>query len=209
MNEIQNILFDLGNVLIDLDIPRTESMFKTLLKDEYDKVQAVLLRRNIFEQFETGQISEETFIWAFQQAARQNLDPRDVIRAWNGMLLGFPAHRFDFLEKLKKKYRLFVFSNTNETHLRWVYRHLKTQHGMTDFDVRFFEKTFYSHLIGHRKPEVAAFRHVLNAAGIAAEKTLFIDDNAENIAGATAAGLHTIHHKIGDEVTRVMQQFLD
>src|SRR5690606_5392251 len=127
MNEIQNILFDLGNVLIDLDIPRTESMFKTLLKDEYDEVQAVLLRRNIFEQFETGQISEETFIWAFQQAARQNLDPRDIIRAWNGMLLGFPAHRFDFLEKLKKKYRLFVFSNTNETHLRWVYRHLKTQ----------------------------------------------------------------------------------
>lgn len=204
---IKNLLFDLGNVIIDLDIPRSEAELRAYLGDDADRVWAYLERRDLFRQFELGLISEETFWWAFQYAATKPLDPVRLIEGWDAMLLGIPPHRFELLEKLRRRYRLFLFSNTNETHLRWVRQYLAEVYEMRDFDERFFEKCYYSHLAHIRKPDVAAFQFILQDAGLEATETLFIDDHAEHVQGAQLAGLQAIHHDPKMDIAEVLKDY--
>ena len=113
------------------------------------------------------------------------------------------------LSRLKEKYNVYLLSNTNKTHVDWVDGYLKTVYGFSiqDFDERFFHKSYYSHLIHLRKPNDNIYEFVLQNAGIRAEYTLFIDDNAHNIEGAKRIGLQTILHPVGDEIVEVMKSF--
>ena len=82
--------------------------------------------------------------------------------------------------------------------MQWVHKDLKENHGIDDFDSAFFVKAYYSHLIKLRKPNVEAYKYVINDAGLDPSRTLFIDDNYNNILGAHEAGL-LVHHHITNE----------
>ena len=124
------------------------------------------------------------------------------------MLLQISPHRFEMLKTLKAKgYRLFVLSNTNVTHLEWVFNYCLVAHQVDDFDA-FFEKAYYSHLVGMRKPDAEIYEFVLSDANLKAAETLFIDDNGDNIASAKALGIQVIHHLIGAEVADIFKEVL-
>ena len=124
------------------------------------------------------------------------------------MLLGLPAHRLALLTELRQAgYGVYLLSNTNQTHLNWVREYLQREYDCTDFDTRYFDRVYYSHLLHRRKPDVATYTHVLQDAGIRAEDTLFIDDNAANVEGARAAGLQAHHHADGRDVEEVVQEW--
>ncbi len=206
---IKNIIFDLGNVIIDLDLARTESEFEALLGSDYRLALQKHNLQTVFERYETGMIDENTFLNAMQQAALPKVVQKtDIINAWNAMLLTIPAARFDMLLQLKQHYRVFLLSNTNKTHLDWVYNYLKTTYDIHDFEIRYFHKDYYSHLIHLRKPNVDIYEYVLQDANLKANESVFIDDVAANIEGAKLAGLHTIHHVVGAEIVDVMEVFL-
>jgi len=206
---IKNIIFDLGNVIIDLDIPRTEQKFQALLAEEFEDSFAKSHAADIFNRYEVGAFSEEEFVRLLQETTGQYLAPQAIIDAWNGMLLGIPPQRFELLQRLQADYQLYLLSNTNATHLDWVDTHLQSEYDMTiqEFDEQYFVKPYYSHLINLRKPNTEVYEFVLADAGLEASETLFIDDNADNIEGAKQVGLHTILHRIGDEVAEVLKDF--
>lgn len=209
---IKNIIFDLGNVIIDLDIERTGQYLKHWLGDNYEaKLRDINPDDDIFIQFEIGKISEDTFFETLRKTVDTPLSIYHLKEAWNAMLLQLPKHRLDMLSQLKEKYNVFLLSNTNKTHVDWVDGYLRTVYGFTiqDFDERYFHKPYYSHLIHLRKPHKEIYEYVLNDAQLNAHETLFIDDNAQNIEGAKSLGIHTILHKIGDEITHVMQPFIE
>lgn len=206
---IKNIIFDFGNVLIDLDIPKTVQELSKFLGTEVPETLRNHLDETIFNTFEVGGITEDEFVTALQQVAQTPASRTAIIEAWNAMLLQIPSYRFTFLTELKKDYRLFLLSNTNETHLRWVDQYLQRtyQSSIENFN-HYFEKAYYSHLIRLRKPGVEIYQYVLQDAGIQADETVFIDDNAQNILGAKAVGLHTIHLGVEEEVVKVLPKFL-
>ena len=105
------------------------------------------------------------------------------------MIIDFPVERIRLLENLKKHYRTFLLSNTNEIHLLSYSALLKRLHGV-ELD-SLFEKAYYSHLIGLRKPKPDIFEYVLKQQGLKAKETLFIDDLEENIKAAQRVGLQT------------------
>ncbi len=211
MSAIKNIIFDLGNVIIDLDIPRTERKFKELLGEHYEQAYSKLDQEGLFLDYEVGNLTEEAFVDAILSEAPNGTTYQAVIDAWNGMLLGIPASRLDMLARLKKVFQVFLLSNTNATHVDWVDWHLRERHNMSifDFDDRFFHKPYYSHLINLRKPGREVFDFVLTDAGLEAAETLFIDDNADNVAGAMGVGIQARHHLIGDEITERIDQWLN
>jgi putative hydrolase of the HAD superfamily len=195
------IIFDFGGVLIDLDIEKTyEELSRLVGFDPFDTEVLVNKLYESFEEFEVGSISSETFIWRIQNLTDKNIDPIKILQGWNAMLLGWNPAKLDFLRRIKEKYPIYLLSNTNEIHLNWVYKNLEEQHGIKDFDTRFFIKTYYSHKIGYRKPDEAAFLYVINDAGLDPSKTLFVDDNFTNILGGSQAGLQVIHHPINDSL---------
>jgi putative hydrolase of the HAD superfamily len=205
MAHVQAILFDLGNVLIDIEEDRIAQSYRNLLGEEaYEQASAYCAERDLFNRYERGELSEEEFLEILAAAAPGKLSRTQLLNAWNSMLIGFPAHRLELLETLKEQKPLYVLSNTNETHLRWIYRNLEQVHGIPDFDDRFFKRAYYSHLIGARKPEARAFVHVLKDAGLDPGTTLFIDDKPENIEAAQGAGLQTHLHNDGRDVNEVL-----
>lgn len=197
---IKNIIFDLGNVIIDLDLAKTDSELATLLGEDFIEKLKSQNKQIIFNEFEMGLCSEREFIETLQSVANQVVSYRRLVDAWNAMLLKTPLHRLEMLEKLKSEYQVFLLSNTNETHLAWVYDDLSKMYGILDFDTRFFHKPYYSHIINLRKPNTDIYEFVLKDAGLVASETLFIDDNADNIAGANKVGIKTLLHPIGHEI---------
>jgi putative hydrolase of the HAD superfamily len=190
MPAFKNILFDLGDVLIDIDFQKVKSAFENLGITEFDKQFSQFTASSLFENLETGKISETAFYTAIQQQSTIPLADIDIKNAWNAILLDFRAESMKRLQELKQTHRLFLLSNTNAIHLTEVNNILQKQLGINNLDV-FFEKAYYSHVVGLRKPYRQVFDFVLKDAGIVASETMFIDDTPPNIETAGQLGFST------------------
>ncbi len=208
MKKIRNLVFDFGNVLLNLDMSATEKQMQALVGDAYNFSAERNAYPAFFEEYEVGKISEAEFFAGLQQMQPdKNLSAGDLKAAWNAMLLDIPPARLEMLERLRKKYRVFLLSNTNKTHIDFVMNYLRRTHGITDWDSRFFDKVYYSHLVKMRKPGADIYNFVRADANLKAEETLFIDDNAANIETAAKLGWQTILHDDGRDITKVLQDF--
>lgn len=123
-----------------------------------------------------------------------NLTPERITEAWDAMLINFPPERIELLKSLKSRYRTFLLSNTNAIHLKKFGQMYKDTMGGGSLE-DCFEKAYYSHLIGLRKPNKEAYEFVLNDQGLKPEETLFIDDTFPNIETAAALGIKTLYIK--------------
>jgi HAD superfamily hydrolase (TIGR01509 family) len=198
MQNIKNIIFDLGGVILNIDIKRTEKALRELGVDNLSQhlKQAQLI--SLFKKYEAGKIDDAVFINAIQSLSAKPLTDEEVINAWNALLLDFPPERIELLRTLKKKYRLFLLSNTNGIHYKQFQQQLYLQTGYYLEDL--FEKTYYSHTIGLCKPDVAAYQFVINENKLDPAETIFIDDTEANMAGAKEAGLQVYHLTPGKSI---------
>jgi len=203
---IKNIIFDFGGVLLDIDMQRSFDAIGQLLGKSLDIQHLPEEESNLIQSLETGKISAESFIWHIQQKMKNPGEGIEIIRAWNAMLIGWNPERFQFLINLKNKYRTFLLSNTNSIHLNWVYQDLKNNHQITDFDVQFFEKTYYSHLIGMRKPNAEIYEFVIKDASLNPSETMFIDDHPDNIRMAESLGIHVFLHNPKNEIINIFHK---
>ncbi|MBU1822088.1 MAG: HAD family phosphatase [Bacteroidetes bacterium] len=190
---IKNIVFDLGDVIINIDVPRAAQAFADLSGRHHDEVATIFREGELFGRFETGQLDAPGFR-SYLRELLQNSDWEDHIldTAWNSLLLDIPPQRIEMIKKLRKKYRLFLLSNTSCIHVEAVNKILYQASGVERLD-HLFEKLFLSYEMGVMKPHAAIYQQVLNEAGIEPHETLFLDDNADNIRGADALGIKTIH----------------
>ena len=210
MQHIKNIIFDLGAVLLNLDMNRTALAFKALFKSPvaYEITFGKLNRAEFFERFEINFLKADDFIETLTAAIDRQIDRSEIEKAWSAMLLDMPAYRIEMLRELREKgYKLYLLSNINSIHLRDVYAIVRSEHGDLDFDA-LFDKPYYSHLIGRRKPDADTFRFVLQDAGINAAETLFIDDNLDNVNSAASIGIHVVHHEPNSDISTFLNNYL-
>ena len=116
----------------------------------------------------------------------------EIDAAWNAMLLDIPQERIDLLLELGKKYRLFLLSNTNAIHMKRFNEIVAHSFTIPSLDA-LFEQSYYSHLIGKRKPDAVIFEEIVAMNGLRKEETLFIDDSIQHIESADKVGLKTLH----------------
>ena len=188
---VKNILFDLGGVLFHVDYKRTIDAFKSLGLTDFEKLFNQHQQNHLFDSFETGKISSKLFVKKLQEFL-PGCSEQEIIVGWNAMLIGMPQEYLKLLENLKNKYRLFLLSNANKIHIQFVNEYLQKNLKINSIN-QFFEKTYYSHEIGLRKPHKSTFDWVIKDANILAEETLFIEDTTQHIVGAKKAGLKTHH----------------
>lgn len=192
MTEIKSIIFDLGGVILNLNYSKTEDEFKKIgvlnFKEFYSQKKQTLL----FDDFEKGKIKSEEFISSFKESGNLKIKEIDFINAWNAMLLEIPIEKLQFIDGLKKSYKIILLSNTNEIHIKKFEDDLKKNNMLEQF-YKCFDKIYYSSRMGKRKPEENCFNQVLEENGLIAENTLFIDDSIQHIEGAKKAGIKTFH----------------
>lgn len=182
---IKNIIFDLGDVFINLDNSKSKIELLNLGIKKFTDEMIVCNKK-----YEKGLMSTIDFL-TYYKVIFSNRSDKQLMDAWNSMLIDFPKYRLSFLENFPKNYRIFLLSNTNELHIDYF----KNQVGY-DFYSRFvncFEKVYYSYQINNRKPEEASYGLIMDENNLKASETLFIDDSLINIASANNLGLHTWH----------------
>jgi glucose-1-phosphatase len=191
MENIRNIIFDLGGIFLNIDFARTRQAFTDLGIPNFDALYTQHHASSLIQDLEVGAVTPEEFHQRLVGETGVPLSYDQVEAAWNALLLDFPPERLEWLEEVGKKYRTFLFSNTNAIHYKAFKDSFYRQWGK-DFD-SYFEKAYYSHLIGLRKPTPESFLYILSEQNLKPEETLFIDDTLKNIEGAREVGLQTLH----------------
>jgi putative hydrolase of the HAD superfamily len=192
MQQIKNIIFDLGGIFLEIHYQKTKDAFTNLGIKDFDALFTQHHANHLFEDLETGKISETEFYERFRQDGKVNFTDAEIKEAWNAMLGNFPLERIEWLKTVKQKYNIFLFSNTNQIHYDAFMAIYELNTGKADFNDHFI-KAYYSQYLGLRKPYADSFLAILEEQNLLAEETLFIDDTIKNIEAADALGIKTIH----------------
>jgi glucose-1-phosphatase len=202
--QIKNIIFDFGGVIMNIDPSQILLAFKALGIDA-EKAHLKILERDLYNQLETGSISPQEFRDGMREAIDQEISDQEIDQAWNSLLLDMPKERIALLENLRKKYRIFMLSNTNAIHYDAFRQKLENEFAYKKFD-DLFEKAFFSHRMGCHKPGLEIFKKVIKETGIKPEETLFIDDSFANVESAEQCGLISLHLREGIDLTDLFDE---
>ena len=193
---VRNLMFDLGNVIVDIDIEGAYSRLRALFRQD---AHEALIQKALLD-YECGKISTDLFINRMLSQCDHTVQAIDIIDAWNSMLIDIPAHRLDMLRQLRESYNVTLLSNTNALHIEWVHRFVRSRYHVTDFEGTYFDQPFYSHIVGDRKPNVSMFRYLVDDAMMIPQLTLYMDDVQENLDVAETFGFKTHLVVPGEEV---------
>lgn len=192
MPAFKNLIFDIGNVIVDIDYNLPIAGFGKLSAANVADILAYAREKELFHRYERGQITERQFQDELRPFLRAEVTDADILAAWNSILVAYPAEKFELLNRLKENYRVFALSNINETHIRAIDAAVQQQLGVQAFS-GFFHTAYYSNEMGHRKPEKEIYEVVAAKENLNPAETFFVDDLKENIEAARSLGWQAYH----------------
>lgn len=191
MPAIKNIIFDYGNVIFMLDFLKSQKAWEEIGINNSNEFYGHRVQDPIFTAFEDGSATAEEFReYIRKKIGNPELTDIQIDKAWNGLLVGVTPGNHELLLDLKSKYRTFLLSNINPIHYDYIMDYLDREFGNKGND-HLFEKVYYSHQVGKRKPNAEIFEQVLNENSLDPAETLFIDDSPQHIATAAKLGINT------------------
>jgi len=193
LSNINNLIFDLGGVILDLNFSAAYQEFSNLSGLTADEVTQRTDGMMWFKDYEKGLISSQQFRLQICDLLQFTASDEAIDSAWCAMLGGMPASRLQLLQRLKGRYRTFVLSNTNGIHAGKFNQIVKESLGNVHLFEDHFEHVYFSHEMKMRKPDAEIYLKVLQDQQLKPSETLFIDDNLENIQGAANLGIQTLH----------------
>jgi putative hydrolase of the HAD superfamily len=197
MSTIKSIVFDLGGVIIDLDITRSIRRFEALGIRSISEILDPYEQRGVFLELERGEMDPPTFCRALSRYAGRELSLEEVGYAWMGFIVDVPLYKLDYILELKKTHRVYLLSNTNAFIFDWAQTSAFSPAGFPI--AHYFDAMYVSYKIGITKPDPRIFEYILKDGGMAAAGTLFVDDGERNIAVARSLGMRTYQPRNGED----------
>lgn len=200
--EIKNILFDLGGVIISLDKQNALNRFTEIGFPNIEDYLNEFRQEGIFLEYEEGKIDPENFYKEFRRlAGNENISAEDIDSGWMAFLVGIPEYKFELLKELRKKYKVYLLSNTNPSIMGWAYSKDFSPEGLP-LDA-FFDKCYLSFKIGCAKPEPEIFHHIVKDSGMDPAETLFLDDGKANVEIGAKLGFQTYQVDQDEDLRKV------
>ena len=201
------VIFDMGGVLIDLDVPKCIQAFIDEL--EYPQIEQIIdacHQKGIFGDMEEGKVSADDFRAYVLAGARNGAVPEDVDRALWNILAGIEPYKIPLLKRLAENYDVYMLSNNNpictpraEVMFEEAGFSMKTD----------FKKCYISYKLKALKPSAECFHAVMEDIGIPAEYMLFIDDSQRNVDGSIEAGLPAVYYEPGSDLAALLAEALN
>lgn len=188
MEDIKNLIIDLGGVLVNLTRNCCIEAFEALgVENIRDQIVNGFQQKDLFESFEEGIISVKEFHNGIRAWSGKYLSDEQIDEAWVAMLGDLPEYKLRLLLSLQERYRIVLLSNTNEIHWKWIEANDFAYQGLCAQD--FFQRIYLSYELHMSKPSLDIFRYVLNDAGFEARETMLIDDSIVNCRAAEQLGM--------------------
>lgn len=198
---IKALLFDLGGVLINIDFARTLQAWSAFSKLSFAELKVAFQQDLAYQQHETGEIDAAQYFEHLRTTLKLNASDQQIAAGWNAVLLDEISETAEVIREACTRLQIpcYVLTNTNPTHHAvWRQRHARL--------MAMFERVFVSSEIRLRKPHRAVFEFVGREIGVPAQSILFLDDSAENVAGAKASGFAAIHVRGPADVRAALQR---
>lgn len=192
MAKIKNIIFDFGGVLYDVRYENIAEAFESHGITNIGEFYTRTFQTPEIDRFEMGLMSPAEFHDYVRKASGHPASDAVIDEIMNAILIDMPAQRVELLLKLRAKYKVILFSNTNQIHYDCFYDHLLKKFNFDIFPTC-FDACYFYHTMHMRKPNTDGFRRILKEQGLVPNETLFIDDNAPNLEGAREVGIHGYH----------------
>jgi len=198
---IQAVVFDLGNVLFNIDFDLPLQAFSNHTNSSIPEIKAAI-KNPLFESYERGKTSTEALVEYVNKEWSCDLSIASFEKLWCSILRDQHPKMEELLVKLQSKYRLAALSNTNQTHQAvWTVRFENLLQHM-DF-------VLCSHECGYIKPEAPIFELLIEKLAIPPETILFLDDVGKNVKGARELGLQAFQTYQYEEVYKCLNQHLE
>jgi putative hydrolase of the HAD superfamily len=204
-NPIHNIIFDFGGVICNIDFKLSEMKFRELGFKGFNPSYSVEDGEDVFRRIEGGKITVPEFISILKKHLNPGVTDEEVLQAWNAMMLDIPAARVKFLEEVRKSYRIFILSNSNEVHYNKFLGDFINNYGYPSF-TDIFEKTWFSFQIHLQKPSREIFEYVIRDGKLEPSETLFIDDSIQHVEAAAQAGLRSYQLQAYEEIQELFKE---
>ena len=193
------LLFDLGRVVLDIDFGKALACWAGHAGCTHAELVARFVREESYRHHEVGKIDDAAYFESLRQSLGIKLSDAQMLEGWNSIFTGEMPGIGPLLARASKRLPLYAFSNTNPPHVE----HFSKAYAEV---LGHFREMFLSSTIGLRKPDAAAYDHVVKAIGVPAQRIVFFDDSAENIAGARARGLIGVHVTSTHDVARTLAE---
>jgi putative hydrolase of the HAD superfamily len=201
------IIFDMGGVLVDLDIEGCKDTFRRELDyQNIDKIIDPCHQKGIWGDLEEGVLSAEEFRKTVLAESRPGATDKDVDEAMSKILVGIAPYKADLLRKMKEGYDLYMLSNNNAICLPY------SSAMFTEADVPLattFIRCFMSFEMKALKPSADFYKRVMAEIGRPSDELLFIDDSQVNVDAAIAAGLPSVYYKPGTDLSALLAEVLE
>lgn len=196
-NSADALLFDLGRVVLNIDFGKVLASWAADAGCEPAQLVARFSPNDAWHRHERGEISDAEFFAGLRTSLGIGISDAQFLEGWNAIFTGEMPDIAASLARAGQRLPLYAFSNTNNAHV------VHFSHAYAGV-LGHFRDIYLSNAIGLRKPEAAAFDHVVKAIGLPASRIVFFDDSAENIAAARARGLTAVHVTAPDDVAKAL-----
>lgn len=187
LSDFDTIIFDFGGVILDINPDLSRNRFAEMLGVE----KAFKLEEEQLPQlYEKGQISRAEFVDRINLIAGTDFSEKEILEAWNAMLLNYRPARIEWINRLRATHRLLLLSNTNDAHFEYFHNKLMAEYGVTFYQL--FDHVYLSHEMGMLKPSHEIFNAVIAEQKLSPKHTLFIEDTNLNAVAAREVGLQTL-----------------
>lgn len=204
---IKAVIFDMGGVLVDLDIEDCKKTFKELLGyNDIDTIIDACHQKGIYGDLEEGKLSADEFRSIVLAGSRPGASPEQVDEAMSHILVGIAPYKSAMLKRLSEKYELYMLSNNNPICLPYS-RKMFEEAGVPLENI--FRKCFFSFEMKALKPSETFYKEVISQIGLPAEQMLFIDDSMKNVEGSVAAGLPAVYYEPGTDLEALLDRMLN
>ena len=191
MKSIKALLFDLGNVLLPIDLSLTYQAFSQLsLSFSSEEIQSKINNEGLWLGYEAGLLTDDEFRNLLRDKLDLDCSSGEFDHAFSALLLGFPANVYSFLQELTASFDLYLLSNTSLIHSRIFLNNQLGPKGENLFGL--FKKAYFSYEMGLVKPNPLIYVQVLKENNLKAEEIIFFDDNVANIESASNLGINSI-----------------
>ena len=199
---IQNLLFDLGGVIMDIRKDNCVLALRELGFHNPDEYLGDYSQKGRYGQLEQGLITPDEFRGFVRSQIDGPVTDMQIDDAFNEFLIGIPVERLRLLQQLRHTYGIYLLSNTNA--IMWNAR-IAEEFRKDGLDIdAYFDGIVTSFEAKLLKPDVKIFDYAAAHCDIKPEETLFLDDSLANLGAAEKAGFRTAHVPEGVEYSKVL-----